>query len=208
MSIKNYLKEKVLNPFCHFWREASFLEISLSLLLIIVILLGIYRGPDRLQNTILLITVWAVLWYTGETRRLRELTAKQIEISIQPLIVVASIGEHIDVKNIGKSPALCINIHDIAQGKYIFRFEEVLVGEIGGNVGIPFEVYNQEGSLITSSEDKYKVASQFLSPHNLQDGKSYNLVIDYDDIKEGKWRTTYAVYGKRTHYKGTTKRDN
>ena len=76
---------------------------------------------DKISPLILIITLIAIIWYTWETKKLREQTAKQTELQYRPFVMVfMKQGEEegtIDgdapfcVKNVGHSPALNVKIY-------------------------------------------------------------------------------------------------
>jgi hypothetical protein len=158
---------------------------------------------------ILAITAGILLWYSYETKRLADLTAKQIKINIKPIIIVNSISNYCRLKNIGKSPALNITVRDVVRTdnnsnkKYIFKFTEIPVcgSEEEQGTGI---TPHCNGNSITASGDVDNLVTYFLHYNSLVQGQDYELIIDYEDVEKGKWRSISIVDNKGVHFKEVT----
>ena len=144
------------------------------------------------SNIILSFTAMAVLWYTLEARRLSELSKKQIEINIRPIIVVRWDGSTLRLKNIGRSPALNISIKDIVDKDARLNFDTMPVCEVGVEPGIGYKLFIKDIHIVASGEvDSWM---RFYFNHNeLKNDESYKIIIDYHDVESGKWRTEYLV---------------
>jgi hypothetical protein len=160
----------------------------------------------QLVNIIILaLTAGIILWYSAETKRLADLTAKQIQINIKPIIAIISVCRF-KLKNIGKSPALNILVKDIthvdkASNKtYTFKFTEIPVcgaGEERGAAIIPY----CDSSRITASGEVEQIIRFWLDCSSLSQGQSYELIVDYEDIEKGKWRSISIVDNEGAHFK-------
>lgn len=159
-----------------------------------------------MTNIILFITLLAIIWYTVETRRLANFTAKQIRINIKPIITILSINSNLRVKNIGKSPALNIRVKDVirldnnSKAEYVFKFTEIPVcgSEEQHGAGITPHCNNKP---IVASGDADKTIQYFLDYNSLTQGQNYELIIDYEDIEKGKYRSIGIVNNKGVHFK-------
>ena len=80
-----------------------------------------------ISDFVLFLTFLAILWYSWETRGLKTQIAKQIELSLRPLVLInwISPGKYV-LRNIGNGPALAIQLGEIMvvdkpEIKYTFR---------------------------------------------------------------------------------------
>lgn len=160
-----------------------------------------------MTNLILFITLLAIIWYTIETRRLANLTAKQIKINIKPIITIIAIDSSLRLKNIGKSPALNILARDVIRiyndnnrkDKYVFKFAKITVCNSGEDRGIAIAPYCNDKAVTNSKEaDDAKIF--FLDYNSLAQGQNYKLIIDYEDIEKGKWRSVSVVDNGGVHF--------
>lgn len=162
----------------------------------------------NMTNLILFITFLAIIWYTIETRRLADLTEKQIKINVKPIIVIISIGSGLELKNIGKSPALNIAVKDVIRtdrsnnrnDEYLFNFSKIAVcgSEEKRGAGI---TPHCNGKPIIASGEADNTIKFFLDSSSLSQGQNYELIIDYEDIEKGKWRSISIVDNKGVHFK-------
>ena len=161
-----------------------------------------------MTNLILFITLLAIIWYTIETRRLANFTAKQIKINIKPIITITSIDSSLRLKNIGKSPALNILVRDIIRinnennqkNEYVFKFTKITVCGSDEERGVEITPHYNDKA-ITASGDADKTIRYFLDYNSLAQGQNYELIIDYEDIEKGKWRSISIVDNKGVHFK-------
>lgn len=163
-----------------------------------------------MTNLILSITLVAIIWYTLETRRLANLTAKQIKINIKPIIVIISIGSNLKLKNIGKSPALNIMVQGVIRvddtnpnDKYLFKFTEILVCGSEEERGAGITPHCNDEPIVASGDVDYCIRN-YLNYSSLSQGQDYKLIIDYEDVEKGKWRSISIVDNKGVHFKEVT----
>ena len=149
-----------------------------------------------LNIIILTITTGVIIWYTWETRRLAKLTEKQIKINIKPIIVVSSISGGLRLKNIGKSPALNIMVENIIRmyrnEPYIFKFSYLTEIATNEDKGMAITPYYKDKPIIPSG-DADKVILVLLDYGSLGQEENYELIIDYNDVEMGKWRSISLV---------------
>lgn len=160
--------------------------------------------PELLNNAIVGITAIVIVWYTIETARLADLTEKQIKINIRPVIIVLEVGEKFKIKNVGKSAALNIDIHDVvsenSRGKCLHKFARIPVLAEKDDIGVSVQPYiNNEA--IGSSADVVSANRQLC----YWVGPPYQLEIDYMDIENGKWQTVTLVNKVGIHFQGIKK---
>ena len=157
---------------------------------------------------ILAITAGILLWYSAETKRLADLTAKQIKISVKPIITIIGIDNSLRLKNIGKSPALNIIVNDVVRedksnnrnDKYVFKFSKMTVCGSNEERGVSITPYCNDKA-ITASGDADKTKQYFLDYSSLAQGQTYELIIHYEDIEKGRWSSTSIVDNKGVHFK-------
>jgi len=157
---------------------------------------------------ILAITAGILLWYSAETKRLTDLTAKQIKISVKPIITIIGIDNSLRLKNIGKSPALNIMVDDVIRedksnnrnDKYIFKFSKMTVCGSNEERGVSITPYCNNKAT-TASGDADKTKQYFLDYSSLAQGQTYELIIHYEDIEKGRWSSISVVDNKGIHFK-------
>jgi len=157
---------------------------------------------------ILAITAGILLWYSLETKRLADLTAKQIKITVKPIITIIGIDNNLKLKNIGKSPALNIIVNDVVRidnsndrnDKYVFKFSKITVCGSNEERGVSITPYCNDKA-ITASGDADKTKQYFLDYNSLAQGQTYELIIHYEDIEKGRWSSTSIVDNKGAHFK-------
>lgn len=160
---------------------------------------------------ILAITAGILLWYSAETKRLADLTAKQIKINIKPIITIIGIDNSLRLKNIGKSPALNILVKDVIRidngnnrnDKYVFKFAKITVCGSDEERGVSITPYCNDKAIIASG-DADKTKQYFLDYNSLAQGQNYELIIDYEDIEKGEWKSISIVDNKGVHFKEVT----
>lgn len=160
---------------------------------------------------ILAITAGILLWYSAETKRLADLTAKQIKINIKPIITIIGIDNSLRLKNIGKSPALNILVKDVIRidngnnrnDKYVFKFAKITVCGSDEERGVSITPYCNDKA-ITASGDADKTKQYFLDCSSLAQGQNYELIIDYEDIEKGGWKSISIVDNKGVYFKEVT----
>ncbi len=144
----------------------------------------------------LIVTAGILLWYTKETRSLREETHKlaeqsvlQTEIQIRPVIIIIPDKEtNLAIKNIGNGIALNIETEDItiipADKNKILRFspEKIDVmsqGEKIGMLGLTFmgnQQLSEEPSFLGNLDPRHANCN-------------YEFKVKYEDINEEKYQT-------------------
>ena len=146
----------------------------------------------------------AIVWYSIETRRLANLTQKQIKINIRPLICIINTDGQIKLKNIGKSAALNIAIDKVvnrqsrdSQGQiYDFEFSK-------RTVLAPRECCTLEiTSHLINGTHTNPNTSPFLSSNNPNFIGSYELKINYTDIENDKWQSIFEVTQNTLLFRG------
>jgi len=154
---------------------------------------------------ILAITACAIIWYTIETRRLVSLTRKEIKLNIRPAIVVTSVGTSMRLKNIGKSPALNITMKDIVRKSnppketYKFKFSRKSQLGVGEECGLAVSSYCNDKQIVASG-DSDNIKKYFLDYNSLTEKQAFSLIIEYNDIEMGKWRSVSLVNNKGIHF--------
>ncbi|MEW6455833.1 MAG: hypothetical protein AB1410_03845 [Acidobacteriota bacterium] len=148
---------------------------------------------EILTSVALILTLFVVLWYAWETRRLRIETIKQTELSLRPFVIILFI-EHKNkfiLKNIGNGPALKVKIDDIPlikenklYIKYIFHEIDVILAKEESE--IKCEIKTNDSTLNIS------LFSHFF-PHTAV--KSYNFLIRYTNINNELYQTK-GKFGK------------
>ena len=188
------------------WRP--FLILTASMLLVVYIVSRFCPpklDPNFIGNVLLGLTFIAILWYTVETRRLANLTEKQIKINTKPIIVVKNIVDSLELKNIGRSPALNITIKDIIRkdaNNNLCHFEFTKIDECGAGEkrGSGITPYLGD-SAIRASGKAHGIKLECLLPGFRPENESYELFIDYNDVEMGKWRSITLVDNKGLHFK-------
>jgi hypothetical protein len=133
---------------------------------------------DKISPLILIITLIAIIWYTWETKKLREQTAKQTELQYRPFVMVfmkpgVEVGTidgdaPICVKNVGHSPAFNVKIYyyDVKGKLSNKKFHDV-------DILVPNEIKKIE-------EIKWKEKKTLLQ--NKFSESEGNLIIEYNNI--------------------------
>ncbi len=161
-------------------------------------------------NIIILgITALIILWYSVETRRLADLTEKQIKIKLRPVIVVEDVyRDKVKIKNIGESSALSVEIQPIlarkakdSQNSYNIRFDgcPVLEGEASNEREGIFELCEKSGRTNPNP-------APFLEFQNVFFIDDYYITIVFKDIEKGVWETKTIVDKKGIHFQGIYER--
>lgn len=92
---------------------------------------------SMISSLALLATLCVIIWYAFETRRLREATVKQTELSLRPFVVIsvfedsAGLSQRLIYKNIGHSPAIDVHTESFDAEAFILNFEKYGLIEIG-----------------------------------------------------------------------------
>ena len=151
------------------------------------------RTIIQLVSIIILgITAYILLWYSSETKRLADLTAKQIDINIRPIIAIRLSGNIFHIKNIGRSPAFNIFVHDIVNGPACVKSDIIDICEVDVEKEINSRLFGDGYEIVTSKEKDFNY-SRYLYKSSQEQGKGYDVIIDYDDIERNTWRTKYTL---------------
>jgi len=151
------------------------------------------------QSAILLFTFWAILVYTWKTWQLKDLTSKQIELSVQP-IVIFEVDQGFYVRNVGNGMARDIEINipsitypDGNNGQTVcLDFPTIGVlpakqndsSEGKKSVGVTFKNSNNQEIVQTQARD------WLFSQYNTIDG--FEVTLEYKDINGTKHSTFMA----------------
>jgi len=149
----------------------------------------------NMANLIQFFILIAIVWYSIQTRRLANLTQKQIKINIRPLICIVNINGQIKLKNIGKNAALNIAIDNVVNRQsrdsrgqiYNFEFDKKTV--LAPQEDCTLEITPH---LVKGTHTNPNVAP-FLSPNNPNFLGSYKLKINYTDIENEKWQGIFEI---------------
>jgi len=162
--------------------------------------LVIYRlkstDMQKLTSIALILTLFAVIWYAWETRRLRIETIRQTELSLRPFVIVSYNEQQRKFlfKNIGKGPALKVKIDDIPiikeDGELYIRYDfyEIDVVTPKEEIEVNGEIKINEG---TSGE--FPVFMSHFFPDTAV--KSYDFIINYTNINSEPYKTK-GKFGK------------
>ncbi|MBL7130092.1 MAG: hypothetical protein ISS45_01585 [Candidatus Omnitrophica bacterium] len=157
-----------------------------------------------MANLIQFFILMAIVWYSIETRRLANLTQKQIKINIRPLICIINIDGQIKLKNIGKSAALNIAIDKVinrqsrdSKGQiYNFEFDKRTVLAPQEDCILEITPHLIKGTLTDPN------VSPFLAPNNPNFIGRYKLKINYTDIEDEKWQSIFEVDQNNLLFRG------
>lgn len=156
---------------------------------------------DVLNVVIIILTFIAIVIYTQETKKLRELTEKQLHVAFLPIVNLISIGNEIIIKNSGKCPALNVRIKEVSNGlykggKYSFSFGDP----------IPLLNVDEEKKILikvipppTGSQNPN--SDPFLNPKNSTFTGTYDLTIYYEDIGKKAISTVFEINKKGINFK-------
>ena len=143
------------------------------------------------NNIILSLTAMIILWYTLETKRLSDLSKKQIEINIRPILIARWDGRTLRIKNIGRSPALNIWLEDIYHKNSRLEFHKIPLCEVEKEPGVGYKLFEGTTRVIASAEVNQKMT--IFLPHNLKGNESYIIFIHYQDVEGDSWQSKCKV---------------
>ena len=156
--------------------------------------LAAYKLDIDMNNTLLWLTGLVLLAYTIETQGLRFEMVHQNEISIQPLLITGiasrseqrtafTITERLTVRNIGRGPALHVQIEDVPflampNANYTIKFNVIDCIEAGkeADVDFTFACDTEEKSLTESAPDFLSLLKPELAT------RTFELKIIYEDV--------------------------
>lgn len=146
-------------------------------------------GSFTVANAILAFTATVIVWYTVETNRLAQLTKKQIEIEIRPIMVIMQNPPDLRVQNIGRSPALGIKIRPLERGQIRLEFPGRLLCLPNQGYDLRPAVY-RDGQHISGSEEAEKIWRQALT---CQGNDQYEILISYRDVEGDAWESRDVI---------------
>lgn len=141
------------------------------------------------NNVILAFTAAVIVWYTVEANRLAQLTKKQIEIEIRPIMTITQNPPDLRIQNIGRSPALGIRIQPLERGQVKLEFPERLLCLPNDGYGLRPAVY-RNGQHISGSEEAERIWRQALT---CQGDDRYEILISYHDVEGDEWESRDAI---------------
>lgn len=150
---------------------------------------------------VLFLTMIAIVYYTIVTWRLKDLTSKQISLSIKPLIICDARGDNLILKNVGKAAALYIKFEKIP-----IKLEEKLYREY--NIHSEAKYFSFADTTCLEVDSKWMNTSmRVYSEKNIDlDGLNENAIrllvsqikrinIYYQDIEQTKYTTKIENQG-------------
>lgn len=162
-------------------------------------LISILKECLTVSDWILLVTGGILLWYTIETRRLRIVSGKQLKIDIRPVMVAIERSNSLTLKNIGRSPALNVTVKDVFRhDEMCFKFGTRTVWAAGEVLSLLITPH-KGNEPITSSGAAETAKSNYLSCRDTAD--TYEVVIDYNDVEMGRWRSICVVASDGVQFK-------
>jgi len=188
------------NRFVAFWLRFG-LELSAILFFLLIPPLAWFMGYN-VGNAILWATGLVLLAYTIETQGMRFEMVRQNEIAIQPLLLSSiephpAAGQHqlqdgraFVLRNIGRGPALFIQVNDIEVGidtktrrTWVIKFDKLDCIQGGERVPLDLYTYAESGGSTTRGMD----AIDELDPRSAS--KNYNVTISYKDINGQRYES-------------------
>lgn len=138
-----------------------------------------------LTMIVLAVTAGAILWYSWETRKMRNEMIKQTELSIRPQIIayLDEKGEYFFIKNVGYGTAMNIMVDDL----YLWEKPpyEIKIAFSRIDAIMPEEAKKLIHTPYTAGR---KTDWNFISNLNPQwASQTYQLNITYDNIEETKY---------------------
>lgn len=184
-----------------FWNE-NFIKALLGTIALFLIVWGLYHAFNKLTALsaadvaninsfvsiiVLIVTFWAILWYTLETKDLKELQQKQIDLSLAPVLIMLMKHENGGckdfIKNIGKGVANNIEIDN-------FVFEDGVEYEFD----IESRVLGPDQSLCVYVE---KLPS-FIAYINYFGPKIVQLKLSFENVEGDRFKSILEIANGRT----------
>lgn len=110
--------EKYIKKQCE---KTSYYEIKIPIFIFLTIVaIGIFLGEANFDNIILLLTLGALLWYSFETRQLKNVTQRQLEPIL--FIYLDKEEQFLYISNLGKTAASNVFIKPINIGNNKIEF--------------------------------------------------------------------------------------
>lgn len=186
------------------------LSIFVFLVLLVLVVLAIYyRTPetDWINNAILGLTAFVLLWYTLETAEMKAEVVKQNRLLTRPILVLEFDNRKPFLKNEGKGPALNASVTEFevrsslnaGSPLYKERFDFVLPVFISMGSRHELRMYKNnpgEGTKGTLSEPDIL----------LELGKQIKMMIRYEDIEGGVYTSSMEIQSgmsKRVSFKSS-----
>jgi len=156
---------------------------------------------DAISVFVLILTFFAIVYYSVETSNLRKIMEKQVNLAILPLVNLVSIGNTISIKNSGKSPALNVVIEQVKNRNYpVPNFSSGREGTYSFSFGesIPLLNVSEEKQIATkvippNIGPQNPKADPFLNPSNQEFSGKYEVEINYEDIESKKITTIFEI---------------
>ena len=164
-----------------------------SLIVLNTSVIELLNGKAKLSDVlgylnyfIILLTFFALVWYSLETYKLRKLQKRQIDLSLTPILTLSSkysTDEVIDcVKNIGKGVANNVEIE-----KFVDSVSVVYEFDIESKVLAP----NESACIYV---DKRTTFVNFLNFHD----EKINIQINFENIEGNKFKTILEIINGHT----------
>lgn len=174
----------------HFLSKPAYaIAVALALVWTVVCLFKFRRA----DTWILGITALMIGLYTVETSTLVELTAKQIDINIRPVMIITRPAPNLVLKNVGRSTALNIEIASIERKGYRLVFPERLVCVPEDDFPLVPQVLDINGTPVRGGGDEIaRIWEQCLSC----DGEDrYEITVSYRDIENTARMSIFLITG-------------
>ena len=163
-------------------------QIPLLISLVFLLVSLFVKDAFSFSNFILLVTFFAILWYSFEARELKNVTQKQLE----PILFLYSDRRDgkILLTNVGKSPASNIHIDPIVIGRFCFEFNilrpvyYILAGE---TLGVQITVSKE---LTRTFDFSVKDVAYAMKNENIE---KIDLILQYDTSFQVR-KTTNLIF--------------
>lgn len=160
-----------------------------------------------LSYFILSFTFIAILWYTLETRVLKKLQHKQINLNLRPLIIADVFGDtnkKMVIKNVGAGAAINIkvscqnnffkNLEGIKQEFEFVNYENIITKDQISEIEINYRAFSPYSEVAIDWKSIPFEYSYFKDKSNL-------IIIEYEDIEKNIYRSEIVVSEKRLIFK-------
>ena len=136
-----------------------------------------------ISNTIYFLTLLAIIWYSSETRLLREATLGRPLISI-----IKNVSDTIEIRNDGSNIAYNIKIYFLYEGKT--ARDKIEIAVLGKGLSYKVEISNKE--IDKGNGEKVELSELInISPPD----KHLKVIVDYSDSieNEGQFRDKWKL---------------
>lgn len=181
----------------------DWLSVFICLALVILAVFTIYcRRPetDWINNTILALTAFVLLWYTRETAAMKVELVKQNRLQTRPILVLEFDNNKPFLKNEGSGPAL---------NAFVDKFEvrsNLSVGSLLGNECFEFVIpvfistdSRQELQMYRNNPDKRTKGTLSEPDILLQPEIQVKMKIRYEDIEGSVYLSTIEIQSGMSH---------